>query len=282
RPPILFSAFRPPKTNARNPPLVMHGFSRTIAQYQENGQVVFSLSDKEEEIEIADNWQAGMRASASGEPFHHTGYIGQGHTKTAVYARFKGEDYVLTQLTHKEGEYPHTEDENEHNLKIEYERLCQGDGIKARFDKHAKEYRANIPGVFVRKESQSWILPYRYFIATRLLPCGKVDGELRKFTGNDDIGPLDDDLTRAIHAFAHFMLIYTSGYLLLADLQGLYDTKRVMCLIDPQGHTYVNSLSNKQKDIYWDGGKTAIDRFFDQHLPDCKDNWFVMPYNSQT
>ncbi|KAF8445061.1 hypothetical protein L210DRAFT_3394110, partial [Boletus edulis BED1] len=105
-------------------------------------------------------------------------------------------------------------------------------------------FEGSILGVLHSKsESASWILPYRHFIATRLLPCGEIDGPLRKFTGSSEIGKATDDLTKAVHAFAHFMLIYTSGFLLLSDLQGLFDARRVMCLFDPQGHTYVSTGS---------------------------------------
>ncbi|KIK76850.1 hypothetical protein PAXRUDRAFT_93759, partial [Paxillus rubicundulus Ve08.2h10] len=103
-------------------------------------------------------------------------------------------------------------------------------------------FKDSILGVLhSRRESRSWILPYRHFIATHLLPCGEVDGPLYKFTRSSEIGPATDDLTKVIHAFAHFMLIYTSGFLLLSDLQGLYDARCVMCLFDPQGHTYVST-----------------------------------------
>ncbi|KAF8550906.1 hypothetical protein OG21DRAFT_1487409 [Imleria badia] len=146
-PPTLFSAFRPPRLNVRDPPLVNHGFTRTTAVYQEDGTVVFLVSEAEEEIEIAGDWQVGQRANKDGKPFWNTGYIGEGYTKTAIYARFKGKDYVLTQLTQKGPEDHHySEDENEAHLKVEYERLCQGDGIKVHFDKHAKDCKANTPG----------------------------------------------------------------------------------------------------------------------------------------
>ena len=84
-PPILFSAFRPPRLNARNPPLVNHGFTHTTAVYQEDGTVDFSVSEAEEEIEIAGDWQVGQQANKEGKPFRNTGYIGEGYTKTAVY-----------------------------------------------------------------------------------------------------------------------------------------------------------------------------------------------------
>ena len=65
------------------------------------------------------------------------------------------------------------------------------------------------------------IIPHQHFLATLLLPCGKVDGEVRKFTGNDDIGDASDDITKAVHAFAHFSLLYSQEHILFCDLQGV-------------------------------------------------------------
>lgn len=99
-----------------------------------------------------------------------------------------------------------------------------------------------------------------HFIATPLLPCGKADSKVKKFTGHSEVGPATDDITKAIHAFAHFSLMYSSGYLVFCDLQGnvsaclgfvvslgsplfnpillgTTDSTRTMCLIDPQVHT---------------------------------------------
>lgn len=98
-----------------------------------------------------------------------------------------------------------------------------------------------------------------HFIATPLLPCGKADSKVKKFTGHSEVGPATDDITKAIHAFAHFSLVYSSGYLVFCDLQGnvsaclrfvvslgsasfnpilgTTDSTRTMCLIDPQIHT---------------------------------------------
>jgi hypothetical protein len=50
------------------------------------------------------------------------------------------------QLTQKGSKDYYLEDENEAHLKVEYERLCQGDGIKVYFDKYAKDCVVNIPG----------------------------------------------------------------------------------------------------------------------------------------
>jgi hypothetical protein len=63
-------------------------------------------------------------------------------------------------------------------------------------------------------------LPYTTFIATPLLPSGRLNAPIQKFTGNGEIGTADDDLTKAIHAFVHFALVYTRKSFLLCDLQG--------------------------------------------------------------
>ena len=123
-------------------------------------------------------------------------------------------------------------------------------------------FKGSILGVLhSKRESTSWILPYQHFIATCLLPWGEINRPLCKFTGSKEISKATDDLTQAIHAFAHFMLIYMSGSLLLSDLQGkwlvtmytttfsellipspgLFDAQHVMCLFDPQGQTYIST-----------------------------------------
>lgn len=142
---------------------------------------------------------------------------------------------------------------NEAHLKVEYEHLCQGDEIKVYFNKYIKDCRVNIPDIYnhnsscitckadiahiiiefyfnfkgsildvlhSRRESTSWMLLYQHFTARYFLPCREINGLLHKFTGSSEIRKATDDLTETIHAFAHFMLIYTSGFLLLSNLQG--------------------------------------------------------------
>jgi alpha-kinase family protein len=106
--------------------------------------------------------------------------------------------------------------------------------------------------------SGSRVVPKKNFLATLLLPCGKLDSKIKKFTGSDDIGDAPDSMTKAIHAFAHWSLLYSRGHILFCDLQGTItgndillgfelsfyltgalDFKRVMCLFDPQAHTCV-------------------------------------------
>lgn len=45
-----------------------------------------------------------------------------------------------------------------------------------------------------------------------------MDGEIHKFTGNDEFGDNNDHLTKAIHTFSHFMAVYTHENLVLCDL----------------------------------------------------------------
>ena len=150
------------------------------------------------------------------------------------------------------------------------------DGIKKHFDQWVKECHATrIPSEFENlwagfvitdiavsefsfnfehsifgclrslRESSSQHLPYKHFIATPLLSCDKLNASIQEFTGSDDIGNAMNDITKAIHAFKHFSLIYTKHTHLFCDLQGfkhsfvftgLYDWNQNMCLIDPQCH----------------------------------------------
>ena len=64
-------------------------------------------------------------------------------------------------------------------------------------------------------------LPHQTFIATPLLPCVPSDPPICKYTGNGSVGPANDDLTKAIHAFVHFSLVVSKESLLFCDLQGL-------------------------------------------------------------
>lgn len=68
-------------------------------------------------------------------------------------------------------------------------------------------------------------LIHRHFIATPLLPCALPGGtNIIKYTGNNALGTdlLDQDITKAVHAFTHFCMKYTGDALLFCDLQGLF------------------------------------------------------------
>jgi hypothetical protein len=80
-----------------------------------------------------------------------------------------------------------------------------------------------ILGQLLLDTEQKLPLAFVDFIATPLLPCAKVDGPIQKFTGNNDCGNTpakSDTLTMAIHAFAHFVVVYSANHLVLCDLQG--------------------------------------------------------------
>ncbi|KAJ7015903.1 kinase-like domain-containing protein, partial [Mycena alexandri] len=113
-------------------------------------------------------------------------------------------------------------------------------------------------------------VPHLGFLATRLLPCGSIDKPIQKFTGNSDCGNAPTDaMTEQLHAFSHFIGVYSDGDAMLCDLQGLYDRRKVMVLIDPQMHT---GETNSENRIYWDNGPVAIKQFMDHHLRVCSEN----------
>ncbi|KAF8168900.1 hypothetical protein BJ912DRAFT_862426, partial [Pholiota molesta] len=151
-----------------------------------------------EDIEIATKWENKKDG----------GYVGIGYTKRGIYARFAGREYVITQP------FEGTAENVRHVLEEEYKLLCQCHGFKGAFDDFAKDRKMRtIPST--RK------LPYQYFIATPLLPYGDADPKIKKFTGNGEIGIPQDDITKAIHAFAHFSVVYSHSGLLFCDLQGM-------------------------------------------------------------
>lgn len=65
----------------------------------------------------------------------------------------------------------------------------------------------------------------KYFIAAPLLPVATV----AKFTGGNMMGVPDDDMTRAIHAFTHFVWKSSREYLMLCDLQGEHTETCLAC-----------------------------------------------------
>ena len=85
----LYSAWRPNIATApvyvRNPPMREYFFKRTTAKIGKTGSVVFLTSSEEESIEIATDWQEGELMWKDGQPFHQTGFIGQGYSKRAIY-----------------------------------------------------------------------------------------------------------------------------------------------------------------------------------------------------
>ncbi len=66
-------------------------------------------------------------------------------------------------------------------------------------------------------------LHYKHFLATPLLPCGPADAPMAKFTGNENEGSPPkpgNHMEMTLHAFSHFMILYTDKTFMLCDLQG--------------------------------------------------------------
>lgn len=161
-----------------------------------------------------------------------------------------GKEYVLTQP--KEG---FTADEAQEALQNEAELLAKADEIHKQFKIYADNCEVPLPSTFfilhnvgchglliphhcrtgfninfkgtilgrLHPNQQGHGLPYEYFLATPLLPCGRFDGRVKKFTGNEEFGSVSDHdmLTQAIHAFVHFGCVFTRDTLLLCDIQGV-------------------------------------------------------------
>ncbi|EDR02755.1 uncharacterized protein LACBIDRAFT_332022 [Laccaria bicolor S238N-H82] len=259
---VLKSAYRPPV----RPVAAKFNWSRDVEmEGPDSGQVVMEASRKREVIEVAET-------SLSEEG--GAGFIGNGSTKRGIYARFEGQEYVITVPIDLQMSHCDVQD----ILEAEFKLLCLGDSFKIAFDAHASNKGVvTIPSrIIPSPTSNSRPLPYLNFLATPLLPCGPVDAPVKKFTGNGSIGDADDHITRAIHAFAHFSVLYSQENLLFCDLQGALDIKGHMCLIDPQAHTSSAATGPRH---YWDRGPVEIANFLKQHQPACGNNWICNALN---
>ncbi|KAG6915402.1 hypothetical protein DXG01_011656 [Tephrocybe rancida] len=292
-PVVLKSAFRHPTPSSaatpalpewsREPEMIEYSFTQTTAVFQDDCSVRFSTSRNLGSIFIAANWEAGEQGKV--KKLKENGFIGKGFTKRGIYARFNNKEYVLTQPIDEAMSEGDTKD----ILTDEFKLLCQCAGFKKHFDNYARangvigipEFYFNFPSAILGKlkpslTSGSTIVLHKHFLATPLLPCGRFDSPIQKFTGNDDIGDASTPMTMAVHAFAHFSLCYSMENILFCDLQGASDEKGVMCLIDPQAHTS-ESLANAR--VYWDGGPEKIARFQQQHAEHCTKNWICNRLN---
>lgn len=118
---------------------------------------------------------------------------------------------------------------------------CLNEIIEFYFNFPSSIFGELVPSV----SSQSRPLPYRHFLATPLLPCGDADPKIKKFTGNDELGKAKDDMTKAIHAFAHFSVVYSHQNLLFCDLQGI-----VICHPSIFSHSEEPARCSRYKQYY--------------------------------
>ncbi|KAK2464500.1 hypothetical protein APHAL10511_003479 [Amanita phalloides] len=142
-PVIRMSAWRPsfnPKTHfSRDPPLDCCSFTRFEPKVGMDGVVTFTRSEKSDIILVANDWANAMH-EAKEDHRHDSGYIGKGSVKLAVYARYNGIEYALTQ-----GLWGHTIEDNLKMLQAEYQNLLFGETLRSRFEALAEEYSQSLP-----------------------------------------------------------------------------------------------------------------------------------------
>ncbi|KAH9921376.1 hypothetical protein B0H21DRAFT_843644 [Amylocystis lapponica] len=284
----LKSAYILPKTYSRSPPMKSLSYCRIGAVDKDKTcEVKFTTQDKPEgDLQIATDWEAGEALSRSLDPYEHTGYVGSGFSKIAIYARAGGKEYVLTQYSPASG----SEENNRFLLQEEFRLLVMGNTLKQHFDEHVKTSQADahdkiiVPSfqfhlkgaIFGRLElsipDSGRLIPFRHFIATPLLPCGPHDAPVRKFTGNETLNPPKDNLEEAVHAFSHFVWLWSRNDIFMCDLQGMFDRYGTLCLFDPQCHRGTTKPFNMNSSVHWDGGPSAIASLMKEHMTSCPRN----------
>ncbi|KAJ7590373.1 kinase-like domain-containing protein [Mycena floridula] len=250
----------------RNPPLEKLHFQRLQWNAEDGG---YESAEAIGVIEVAQNWEEFSFRSVDDQKSNISGFLGSGTAKNVIYARYGGREYALGQS--KEGS---EEAVNMDMLLGEYENLTDASGFADSFQRMFKDanmlfhpFYFNMKGSFMgRIQTPSRWLKYIHFIASPLLPCGPADGNVMNYTGNDNVGPAltaQDHLTRVLHAFTHFTYVASEGQVFICDLQGIFDANRVLCLFDPQSHTFESNPANR---VYWDGGPEKIRSYMDHHL----------------
>ncbi|CAK5267439.1 unnamed protein product [Mycena citricolor] len=241
-----------------------------------------------ETISVAADWKRGSQLYQIGEKsFQTTGFLGRGASKHGIYARLGNKEYALTQSSCETGEI--SDYSNLSMLTDEMQNLERGSMLLAEFQKLAAEKRVKLPqmafnstGAFIGRfeplvEADAPFddpLPFLDFLATSYLPVGTAEAKIEKFTGGHDCGSPpgpNDTVLGALHAFTHWMVLYTSQNFVLTDLQGMYDARRVLTLLDPQSHS---SERDQEKRPFWDLGPNAVVNVLTHHLRDCDDNSF--------
>ncbi|KAJ7138884.1 hypothetical protein C8R46DRAFT_1234129 [Mycena filopes] len=278
--PVRKSAWPVKPSFARPCSMVAYKFRRYIKTDTDHG-MVFSLPKDApvEVILVAADWMEGASMAKANDSFHKTGFLGSGTSKNVIYARVGNDEYAL-------GQAQDVGLDNHSHLQIligEWKNLLHGAMILDDFCALANEYKVvlprfkfNIDGAILgalepfEGPSNNDTLLLNHFLATRFLPCGPTDTPIQKFTGNTDCGGEPTDfLTQGIHAFSHYVPIYTGNELVLCDLQGMCDRNGVMTLVDPQSHSSEPDINSR---AFWDNGPGGIKTFLRHHLTVCHKN----------
>ncbi|KAJ7780003.1 hypothetical protein B0H16DRAFT_1830580 [Mycena metata] len=240
-------------------PMVEYKFKRYTVTETAEGVIIQSAAVNAplEALLIAADWMEGTSMANTGDTFHKTGFLGSGTSKNTIHARVGKEEYALGQAQDA------TLDHHSHLQMLQ----C---------DVNLPPLKFNVDGAILgalepfEGGSNNDMLPLTHFLATRLLLCGIVDTPIQKSTGNADCGAgPTDHLTAAIHAFSHYVPIFTDNELVLCDLQGIFDRKNVMTLIDPQSHSSQRDATDRP---FWDDGPQGIKTFLSHHLKVCHEN----------
>ncbi|KAJ7021739.1 hypothetical protein C8F04DRAFT_1313352 [Mycena alexandri] len=279
--PVRTSAWPRTLSFSRPCPMVEYKFRRyTVTETAEWVKIWAPAADAPFEVLfVAADWMEGASMSKAGETFHKTGFLGSGTSKNTIYARVGQEEYALGQAQDA------TLDHHSHlqMLRGELTNLHNGAMILKDFRELADECGVNLPpfkfnvdGAILgalepfEGSGNNDVLPLTHFLATRFLPCGVVDTPIQKFTGNADCGAEPTDhLTATVHAFSHYVPIFTDNELVLCDLQGIFDRKNIMTLIDPQSHSSQRDATSRP---FWDSGPQGIKTFLSHHLKVCHEN----------
>ncbi|KAJ3837557.1 kinase-like domain-containing protein [Lentinula raphanica] len=271
------SAFRPRKLLAREVVLQRISF-RTLLYNHEQRQ--FFLSKDLEEILLPVMWKEDEQLGLSRS--RDSAYLGSGTAKHAFYAQYNGKEYAFVQC--KPG---CTVAENSKCLRAELENLADAHQLAEEFKEDLRKegvkfpkFRFNYPGAFIGKlvdEDIENIAHFHEFLATPLLPCGEADSPIAKYTGNDNVGEpprTDRSITALMHAYMHYTYVMSGKSLLICDIQGMFDDKMELCLIDPQSHSDNADIYNRS---YWDGGKAKMESYVNHHIDSsngCAQNRF--------
>ncbi|CAK5279100.1 unnamed protein product [Mycena citricolor] len=244
-------------------------------------------------ILVMADWKRGSQLEQIGDKdYLKTGFLGRGSSKHGIYARINGKEYSLNQSFHEDGAM--TEVDNRNILMDELRNTQRGYLLlqqfhellaekKVRAPRFAFNHEGSLIGELLPLEDASRLqdkLPFSNFLATPYLPVGTAEAKIEKFTGGWDCGsPPNDRLTAIIHAFTHWMIVYTGKQFVLTDLQGMYDEHNVMKLMDPQSHS---SEIDRDKRPFWDLGPTAVEHVLDHHLESCDSNDFCVRLGLKT
>jgi len=102
------------------------------------------------------------------------------------------------------------------------------------------------------------LVPHAYFITTPLLACGEYDKGVIKYSGQLGFSadPDPSGIRDAVHAFVHFLYIWSKGFMIFSDLQGVFLNSGNWVWAEPKfwthPHYVIRALWFKQENVpFW-------------------------------